>query len=306
MLLRWCAPELFSGVKLQEDINKFTSKNNGKNFEKLSFKNSEWLERKEDVKTNAKKIHSDLSFIKNNDESKIGGDFFELNSKLTFRNHERGASFNLMQARFPAFASDVWSFGLVVMEIFTFGAVPYPTLNNHQILIKLIELSELISKSSDKEEFLKFSNSQATASHSSSSIPNYLRKESNANKNSRNEATNCDIYNRNEEVIATRNNIHQDFIIEKDIFQQINDKISQSRQAESNFLPSNLSHHTPSYESTLPLNPQDLGFLCPFGCPLDVWSKVSQCLKLLPNKRPTFDDLVAYFNNLIRPNEREV
>lgn len=60
-------------------------------------------------------------------------------------------------------------------------------------------------------------------------------------------------------------------------------------------------HPTPTHH-----NHGNLGFICPFGCPSNVWETVRQCLDLYPLNRPTFDDLVTQFDELIRSQSSQV
>jgi serine/threonine protein kinase len=46
----------------------------------------------------------------------------------------RWMSIETLEAKVFTTASDVWSFGIVVWEIFTFGMIPYMTLENDELL----------------------------------------------------------------------------------------------------------------------------------------------------------------------------
>ena len=53
----------------------------------------------------------------------------------------RWMSIETLEAKVFTTASDVWSFGIVVWEIFTFGMIPYMTLENDELLKFLQKVS---------------------------------------------------------------------------------------------------------------------------------------------------------------------
>ena len=59
----------------------------------------------------------------------------------------RWMSIETHEARVFTTASDVWSFGIVMWEIFTFGMTPYMTMENDEILKFLEKVLRFIIKS---------------------------------------------------------------------------------------------------------------------------------------------------------------
>ena len=55
----------------------------------------------------------------------------------------RWMSLETLERRVYTQASDIWSFGVVMWEIFSFGMMPYQTLENDQILKFLQEVKNL-------------------------------------------------------------------------------------------------------------------------------------------------------------------
>ena len=56
----------------------------------------------------------------------------------------RWMSIETLEQKLFTTASDVWSFGIVMWEIFTFGMIPYMTLENDEILKFLQKVTEKI------------------------------------------------------------------------------------------------------------------------------------------------------------------